>query len=294
MELLIVSGSSRVRTAAPLNNRVYADRLGLPYVFDLSPSSVSRIYFHKLDVLRRQLPSAEWLFWVDDDAFFTDLTIDLRSFLPGDGVDLVFCASPVNPKGGWTWMSSGQLLIRRTREMAALIDAVLTTDLDVVRAWWRPDELGLFTRGDQDAFVYQLIGPEARWRDRFQRLPWEAFNARPYHYESRLDEHFICHFAVPGGRPKAEVVAEFAERLGTTAALCEPGLLEPYREYLERSEIGELVGFAPTRASRPVVGPKRGRAPAGGLQRVARGIRRRLLGRPARRPGGSGRRGRSG
>jgi len=294
MDLLIVSGSSRVRTAAPLNHRIYADRLGLPYVFDLAPSPVRRIYFHKLDVIRRHLPRAEWLFWIDDDAFFTDPGIDVRSFLPEDGTDLVFCASPINPRGGWTWMSSGQLLIRRTPQMLDLIDAVFTTDLEAVRAWWRPVELGLFTRGDQDAFVYQLIGPDARWRDRFQRLPWEAFNARPYHYESRLDEHFVCHFAVPGGRPKAEVVAEFADRLGTTPALCEPELLEPFREYLERSEIGELLGFPSTQA-RPAKGdlaptsgrgPTSGRAPTSRLRRIARGIRRTLLG--SRRPGSSG------
>ena len=291
MDLVIVSGSSRVRTAAPVNHRVYADRHGLPYVFDLSPSTARPIFFHKLDVLRRHLPRAEWLFWIDDDAFFTDLTVDIRSFVPVDGADLAFCASPVNPKGGWTWMSSGQLLIRRTPAMSALLDAVLSTDLGVVREWWRPAELGLFTRGDQDAFVYQLLGPDARWRDRFERLPWEAFNARPYHYESRLDEHFVCHFAVPGGRPKAEVVAEFADRLGTTPALCDATLLEPYREYLERSDIGELLGIRAA-SGRPAKEAARRRA--GGLARVTRRIRRTLSGRSRRYPGqrGSGRPGR--
>jgi metal-sulfur cluster biosynthetic enzyme len=37
-----------------------------------------------------------------------DHSIDLRTFLEGtEGRELVFCCSPVNPRGGWTWMSGG-------------------------------------------------------------------------------------------------------------------------------------------------------------------------------------------
>ena len=281
VDLLIVSGSSRVRTAAHLNHRIYADHIGIPYFFDLAPTTVKRIYLHKLDVVRRFLPLAEWVFWIDDDAFFTDFSIDLRSFLSDVGErELVFAQSPVNPLGGWTWMSSGQFFIRGSDSMLAFLDAVATTDLRAVKAWWRPDELGLFTNGDQDAFVYQLLGPDERWRESYVRLPWESFNARPYHYASRLDEHFLCHFAVPGGRPKAEVVAEFAARLGTSPALCPPELLTPYRVYLERSEAGPLLGVAPPAPKRqPPAGlVGRSRAYAG---RVWRTVVRRV-GRPGR------------
>ena len=245
-DIVIVSGSSRVRTAASLNHRVYAEHVGLRYVFDSTPSTVERIYLHKIDLLRRLLPLGEWLFWIDDDAFFTDLSVDLRRFLDGVGDhELVFCASPVNPRGGWTWMSAGQFFIRNTPRMAAFLDAVLETNLADVKAWWRPDELGLFTNGDQDAMVYALLGPDERFRDTWIRQPWEAFNSRPYHYASRLDEHFICHFAVPGGQPKADVVAEFAARMHTTPALVDAEALVPYRVFLERSELGPLVGVRP-------------------------------------------------
>jgi hypothetical protein len=243
VELLIASGGSQIRTAAPINHRIYADRIGVPYVCDIAPSSVRRVFLHKIDLLRRLLPCAEWVFWIDDDAFFTDHSIDLRTFLEGtEGRDLVFCRSPVNPRGGWTWMSGGQFFIRRSQLMMELLDAVLATDLEAVRAWWRADEYGIFTNGDQDAIVYHLMGPDQRWRDRFLRLPSEVFNSRPYHYDRRLDEHFICHFAVPGGRPKAELIAEFVERMGTTPALCHADLFEPYRVFLERSQIGPLIG----------------------------------------------------
>ena len=270
--LMIVSGSSRVRTAAPLNHALYATQYGIPSFFDAGPSKVDRIYFHKLHVIRRYLPLAEWLFWIDDDAFFTDFGVDLRGFLADVGdAELVFCKSPVNPRGGWTWMSSGQFFIRNTPDMAALIDAVLTTDLSEVKAWWDPDTYGLFTNGDQDAFVYQLQGPDPRWRERFSQLPPDAFNNRPYHYEQRLDEHFICHFALPGAhRPKADLIAEFADRLGTNQALCPPELFEPYREFLEHSDMGALLGIV-----REEVAPAKGTSPTsrGPGRRAARAVR---------------------
>jgi hypothetical protein len=273
-DFLILSASSRIRTAAPLNHRIYADWIDVPYVFDSAPSTVDRIYLHKIDALLRLLPRAEWVFWIDDDAFFTDFSIDLRRFLADVGdVDLVFCRSPINPRGGWTWMSAGQFFLRRSDASLELLRAVASTDLGAVRAWWDPETYGLFTNGDQDALVYQLMGPDGgRWRDRFVQLPWEAFNSRPYHYEARLDEHFICHFAVPGGRPKAEVVAEFATRLGTTNALCDAALIEPYRVFLERSELGPFVGITPPAPKPPKAPPPKPSL----LRRVARRARRGL------------------
>ena len=70
----------------------------------------------------------------------SDLSVDLASFLvPDPGRDLLFCKSPVNPRGGWTWMSAGQFFIRRTPAMAAFLDAVLTTDLEVVEGLVDPE-----------------------------------------------------------------------------------------------------------------------------------------------------------
>ena len=275
--LMIVSGSSRVRTAAPLNHALYAAQHGIPYFFDAGPSAVDRIYFHKLHVIRRYLPLADWLFWIDDDAFFTDFRVDLRTFLPDAAeAELVFCKSPVNPRGGWTWMSSGQFFMRNTPDMTALLDAVLATDLAEVEAWWDPETYGLFTNGDQDAFVYRLQGPDPRWRERFVQLQPDEFNNRPYHYEARLDEHFICHFAVPGAhRPKADLIGEFAERLGTNQALCPAELFEPYREFLEYSDMGALLGIVRPEVAQPKGPPRAGRGPARRAARAVRSVFRR-------------------
>ena len=228
-DFLVLSGSSRVRTAASLNHAIYAARHGLRYVYDATPVPVRLIYLHKIHAIRRHLPQTDWLFWLDDDAFFTDLGRGLRTFLPADpAVEMAFCASPVNPDGGWTWMSAGQLFVRNTPAMLALLDTVIATDIHAVRAWWDPEKLGQFTRGDQDAIVYQLQRDDSHGRAR-ERRAWQAFNSRPYHYESRLDEHFLCHFAVPGGKTKQELIAEFAARFGTTMALVDETELAPYR-----------------------------------------------------------------
>lgn len=285
-DLLLLSGSSSVRTPAGLNHAVYAARHGLRYVFDATPAPVSNIYLVKIASIRRHLATADWVFWVDDDAFFTRLDEDLRGLLPDDaGTDLVFCGSPVNPEGGWTWMSAGQLLVRNTPSMHRLLDAVLATDLATVRAWWDEERLGLFTRGDQDALVHQLLRDGSEWAGAYRRDGWERFNSRPYHYRDRLDEHFVCHFAVPGGRPKLELVREFAERMGTTTALVPAEAIAPYRTFAARSEMGPMLGAGVVGAvaarRQPRGAPGRVAALALRLPRRAARIARRVAARVA-------------
>jgi hypothetical protein len=241
MPLLILSAATRVRTPAPLNHRVYADRLGVDYVFDMTPGPLPTALDQKLAAVRRALPLYEWVFWIDDDAFFTNLDVDIRSFADDDA-DLVLCASPVNPEGGWTFVSFGQFLVRRTTAMLELLDAVVATELDAVKEWWDPEQHGIFTNTDQDALVYNLARDDVPWTGRWRRLEWQAFNSRPYHYERRLDEHVLCHFVVPGPRSKMDLVREFAERMGTTTAMVDAALLEPYRAFIAHSDLAELLG----------------------------------------------------
>jgi len=256
VSFLILSGATRIRTPASLNHRVYADRLGVEYLFDTTPGPLHTALDQKLAAVRRALPSHEWVFWIDDDAFVTDLQVDIRSFADDDA-DLVLCASPVNPEGGWTFVSFGQFLIRRTPAMFHLLDAVLATDLEQVRAWWDPEQYGIFTNTDQDALVYQLACEEAPWAEGWRRLEWQAFNSRPYHYHQRLDEHVLCHFVVPGSPSKMELIREFAVRMGTTTALVDPELLEPYATFIANSDLAELLGPPRAQSRMPVGGDAR-------------------------------------
>lgn len=273
--MLILSAGTRIRTPAPLNHRVYADTIGAECLFDATPSDLPSVFLYKTAAVQRALRHHEWVFWIDDDAFFTDLSVDVGSFADDDA-DLVLCASPVNPEGGWTFVSFGQFLVRRTPAMVALLDAVLATDLETVRGWWDPERHGLFTNTDQDALVYQLHRDDAPWAGRWRRLGWKAFNSRPYHYEHRLDEHVLCHFVVPGERSKMELIREFAKRLGTTTALVDPARLEPYATFIAHSEIAELLGppwaFAAPESEHYAAAPR----PA-----WRRALRRRARGEPA-------------
>ena len=239
--LLILSAGTRIRTPAPLNHRIYADRLGVDYLFDATPGPLPTALDQKLAAVLRALPLREWVFWIDDDAFFTSLDVDIRSFADDDA-DLVVCSSPVNPEGGWTFVSFGQFLIRRTPAMLGLLAEVAATDLDEVKGWWDPERYGIFTNTDQDALVYQLARDDAPWAGRWRRLEWQSFNSRPYHYERSLDEHFLCHFVVPWEHSKMALVREFAERLGTTTALVDEALLEPYSAFIAASELAGLLG----------------------------------------------------
>ena len=239
--ILVLSAGTRIRTPAAVNHRIYADRHGLECLLDATPSSLPSVFHYKAAAVERALAHYEWVFWMDDDAFFTNLERDLRAFIDDDA-DLVICASPINPEGGWTYVSFGQFLIRRTPAMVDLLRATLATDLEVVRRWWEPDRYGIFTNTDQDALVYQLARDDAPWAGRWRRLDWQAFNSRPYHYRKRLDEHFLCHFVVPWEHTKMGLIREFAERLGTTTALVAPAELEPYATFIANSEVAELLG----------------------------------------------------
>ena len=241
MSLLVLSAATSVRTPASLNHRVYADRHGLECLFDLTPGPIPTALDQKLAAVSRALPHYEWVLWIDDDAFFTNLDVDVRTFVDGE-VDLVICRSPVNPEGGWTFVSFGQFLVRRTPAMFALFEAVVATDLAMVREWWDPEQFGIFTNTDQDALVYQLSREDVPWSGRWKRLDWQAFNSRPYHYAERLDEHFLCHFVVPGAASKMALVRDFAARMGTTTALVPPELLEPYAAFIASSDLAELLG----------------------------------------------------
>lgn len=237
--LLILSAATRVRTPACLNHRVYADRYGLQYLFDMTPGAIPSALDQKVASVRRALKAHEWLFWIDDDAFFTNLEFDIRS-LASEDADLVICQSPINPEGGWTFVNFGAFLVRRTPAMVELFDAVASTDLESVRATWDSDRHGLFTNTDQDALVHQLTRADAPWSERWQRLDWTAFNCRPYHYVRHPREHAVCHFA--GADPKMDHVRAFASRMRTTTALVDADLLEPFGAFICASDLTNLLG----------------------------------------------------
>lgn len=214
--MLILSGCDHVRFPTMLNQRAYAREHNYRYRFDLGPyPDRHNTYFHKLDAIDDALVDTDWLFWIDDDAAFTQLEMRLEDIVPelnDPTVAAIFCASPVNPQGGWTAISSGNFFIRNNQFGRRLIKNAKATDLSVVARWWDTEELGMFTSGDQDALMYQ-IKTDRRLKGRIKVLEYERFNTRPYHYDWG-SQHFLVHFTNLPDTTKEAQMAHFVQRFG--------------------------------------------------------------------------------
>ena len=218
MRISIVSGTDRPILRSDVNHRRYAKLHGYEYKFDTSVyKDLATPHFRKIHSVKSVLNDCNWAFWLDDDAFFTNMAIPLETFLNDiqENHFLVICKSPVNPKGGWTFLSAGQFFLKNDRRSQDFLDEVLATPVETVRAWWDASRYGIFTGGDQDAIVYTLV--TRNMLEDIKIYPYDAFNSRPYHYGSRLDEHFLVHF--PGGRNKRDSVIEFGARFGVDETL---------------------------------------------------------------------------
>jgi hypothetical protein len=226
--ICILSGSTDHRLRSDVNHRVYARQHAYDYLFDKGPyTRLTNAYFFKLWAIARVLPFFDWVFWLDDDAWFTDFDRPLEPFVEGldRGIFLVACKSPVNPSGDFTFLNSGVLFLRNCPQSRDFLETTRNVSLDLVKAWWDAKTLGLFTSGDQDAMTYVI--QQQRLLAQIVLLPCDAFNSRPYHYRSAANEHFVVHF--PGVRDKATAVRRFAIKcsLDETTLLPRP-LLEQF------------------------------------------------------------------
>lgn len=173
------------------NHRAYCDRHGYTYINASWPCAPGNVYMRKFIFIREYIEFFDYVFWIDDDAFFIDLDIDLMRFAPGDGDIVSFCRSPSN-KSQFTYLSSGQFLLNGGKQGAEFVDAVLGQSLEAVEQWWRP-ELGMFTDGDQDAIVY-LLHEDSRFRDRAAFFDHHAFNSRIDDLIASRSSVFLLHF----------------------------------------------------------------------------------------------------
>jgi galactosyl transferase GMA12/MNN10 family len=209
------------RFNSQVNHRLYAHRHGYRYVFDPTPRFDPRTYMRKLEAVQEYLELFDWLFWIDDDAYFTNFSIPLESFIElAPDADFIVCKSP-STKALSTRISSGQFLLRNTARSHRFVAAALATDLTQVQAWWG-SHLGLFTKGDQDALVY-LMETDPMFAAPFcSILDHQHFNNRDFEYESRLEEHFLLHFT---GKKKVQDKLRFCERMGVNEYICPPDLI---------------------------------------------------------------------
>ena len=175
-DVLVVSGRYPATTfESAANHRAYCGEHGYTYVHCNWPTGQPVPYLNKIEYVLHLFDRFEWVFWIDDDAFFLDPTRSLDHLAPPAGKFMSVCASPTY-KQLFTPISSGQFLIRTSDVARRFLATVRDTDLDVVRSWWT-DDLGFFTGGDQDAMVYAMSTmPE--FGAGIEVFDYSAFNSR--------------------------------------------------------------------------------------------------------------------
>lgn len=171
-----------------VNHRAYCARHGYTYIHCNWPTGTTNRYMNKIEYVKAYYDLFDYLFWIDDDAFFMRLDQGLEQFLPSTGHFLSLCRSP-KMRGLHTYVSSGQFMLRCSDTGRAFVDEIPQQDLDQIRAWW-PEECGYFTNGDQDCFVY-LLKTDERFSG-YDRHEPEAFNSRAEHVLAG-DDVFLLH-----------------------------------------------------------------------------------------------------
>ncbi|PFG20140.1 hypothetical protein [Serinibacter salmoneus] len=247
MSITIVSGHSNPATPAPLNHRAYAQRHGYAYVFDATPYPLETVWDQKLLAILQVMkdPETEWIFWIDDDAIFTQLDVPLTQ-LRGKDVDAPWgpaadtdrrdipllerpesfhvCRSPVNPFGEWSAINAGLMIIRNTATMRDFIATILHTPMESVAAWWDPEVNGNLYADDGDQERMQYLIATRGLAEQVGLHDPLAFNSRTYHLAERLDELFVCHLA--NYRDKVQGYRELRERFGLSEYLLPPDELD--------------------------------------------------------------------
>lgn len=201
-----------------INHLGYCRRHGYTYIDASWPGEHARPHFRKIEVLQLYLHLFDWVFWIDDDAFFTNLEIPLDDFLPDSSqVHFVVCRSPSNLTR-FTRFNSGAFLLRNSALSHEFLRAAYEVDLESVRAdSWRED-LGLFTWGDQTAMVH-IVDSQPRFSEPFIRLlSHQSFNSRVADFATSPSEHLVVHFM----NDKKREYQTFRRRFGLNAYLLPP------------------------------------------------------------------------
>ena len=184
---------------SPANHRAYAARHGYTYIHCNWPTDAENPYLNKFKYIQSYCQLFDYIFWIDDDAFFLDVERPLTDYLPSKGKFLSICRSPTH-KVIKTFVSSGQFMLRCNDSGKRFVEKVMATDLDQVESWWRAD-LGYFSRGDQDAIVY-LIHVDNEVGDGVQLFPPEEFNSRIS--DLSRGKVFLLHFTGTEQRKRAD------------------------------------------------------------------------------------------
>jgi hypothetical protein len=205
--ICVVSGRyPATKFESHINHKAYCDRHGYTYVHCNWPTGATRPYFNKIRYLKAYARYFDFVFWIDDDAFFMDMDKSLDFLWPTFDQFLSICSSP-DFKTIQTVISSGQFLLRCNDVGMRFLDAVETADPAAIAVWWH-DELGFFSNGDQDAMIY-VMQTDARFKE-VSIHDYRQFNSRIENLENG-ESPFILHFT--GTEEKKQAALKRAQKL---------------------------------------------------------------------------------
>lgn len=212
----VMSGGDEVRYRSYINHSVYARIHGFTYHIGigLGPAVMSP-YYYKFNAILEILPAFEWVLYLDDDVYVTDLDSASIELLVAHAEEhdefLVLSEGPEEPDGTWTRVNSGVMLVRRDERSFELLRAARDADLGAIRDNWSEADEGLFTNGDQDA-IWRAIRDGDLLDKGVRVVGHRDLNSREHYYRESLADAFAVHFCGPGD--KRLKVAEFGRRFG--------------------------------------------------------------------------------
>lgn len=234
LRVAVVSGRHPVTSfKSYINHKVYCDIHGYTYIHCNWPTMQGNPYLNKIEYILAYLDLFDYIFWIDDDAFFLDLSRKVEDFLPQAGSFLSICASP-KFKTIRTYYSSGQFMIKSCDLARSFLTQVLRVDLEDVQRWWTAP-LGFFSNGDQDIFVYLALNNGFEMF--IDKHSYEKFNSR-YENLEWGDDIFVLHFT---GRPrqKKRHLRKAQKKLKLPAYLIPQEYIERYA-HVEKSFSGKI------------------------------------------------------
>ncbi len=212
MKLGVVSGFYPGRRFnSHVNHAAYCHAHGYYYIDASQPGFDRRRFFRKIEVISQYLDLFDWLFWIDDDAYFTDFSKPLHGFLEMlDAEQMLICKSP-STKKIFTKFSSGQFFLKNSPDAKEFLHLAGMVDLEFVKTKFWHEGLGFFSNGDQDAFVY-LTETHPLFKSGFIKIvDHNCFNNRDFEFQQQPEEHFLVHFT---GKEKIQAKHDFCARLG--------------------------------------------------------------------------------
>lgn len=228
--ICVVSGGSAVRYLSHLNHAVYAEEKGFSHRLELSIAPhVPSPYWYKFLAIRNVLRDADWVLWMDDDAYFTDWRGDGIAELvaAAEAADrfLVIAEGAPELDATWTSINTGVMLLRDDPRTWRMLDLAAEATPREVRQWWVDERDGFFTDGDQDTIWWALsTAPELAGG--FTIVGHRELNSRAEYYRGDLADAAVVHFPGPGD--KVLRMGRFARRFGLGRELVPDELLRRY------------------------------------------------------------------